>query len=74
MMTPEKYVKYMVDTYGVRSCYEDADEVAREDLWFECPECGEPICSQITPHFLLIISRNVPFVRRRFEYEVKRNN
>ena len=43
MMIPEEYVKYMVDTYGVRSCYEDADEVAREDLWFECPECGEPI-------------------------------
>lgn len=43
MMTPEEYVKYMVDTYGVRSCYEDADEVAREDLWFECIECCEPI-------------------------------
>ena len=43
MMTPEEYVKYMVETYGVRSCYEDEDELAREDLWFECPECGEPI-------------------------------
>ena len=41
-----EFVKYMVDTYGVRSFLEDIDESEYYDpagIWFECPECGEPI-------------------------------
>ena len=40
-MTPIEFVRYMVDTYRVHSCLEDDDEY--NDIWFECPECGEPI-------------------------------
>ena len=40
-MTPIEFVRYMVDVYGVHSCLEDDDEY--NDIWFECPECGEPI-------------------------------
>lgn len=40
MMTPVDFVRYMVDTYGVRSCLENDDD---DSIWFECPECGEPI-------------------------------
>lgn len=41
-------VQYMIDTYGVRSYLdnlgdEDEDEMDEDDLWFECPECGDPV-------------------------------
>ena len=35
-----KMIDFMIEAYGVRS-YQDNDD--DEDLWFECPECGEPI-------------------------------
>ena len=41
-----QFVKEMVDTYGVRSCFDNLDEdwdLEDEGLWFECPNCGEPI-------------------------------
>lgn len=48
-MDKEKIIKFideMIEEYGVRS-YKDnlADDWTIEDegLWFECPECGEPI-------------------------------
>lgn len=41
------FVQYEVDTYGVRSYLDniesdplDADD---DDIWFECPECGEMV-------------------------------
>lgn len=40
------FVEHMVDTYGVRSCFDNVDEdntLEDEGLWFECPECGDPI-------------------------------
>lgn len=40
------FVKEMVDTYGIRSCFDNIDEdnsLEDEGLWFECPVCGEPI-------------------------------
>lgn len=36
----KKLIKRMVKTYGVTSCF-DNDE--NSDLWFTCPECGDPI-------------------------------
>lgn len=48
-MDKEKIIKFtdeMIEEYDVRS-YKDnlADDWTIEDegLWFECPECGEPI-------------------------------
>lgn len=41
-----QFVKEMIDTYGVRSCFDNLDEdwdLEDEGLWFECPNCGEPI-------------------------------
>lgn len=40
------FVLEMVNTYGVRSCFDNVSEdnpLEEEGLWFECPECGEPI-------------------------------
>lgn len=40
------FVTYMIDTYGVASCFNNIDEdntLEEEGLWFECPICGEPI-------------------------------
>lgn len=42
-----EFVKHMVRTYGVVSCFDNVDEemntLEDEGLWFECPLCGEPI-------------------------------
>mgnify|MGYP006981385979 FL=1 len=42
-----EFVKHMVRTYGVVSCFDNVDEemntLEDEGLWFECPFCGEPI-------------------------------
>lgn len=42
------YVKTMVNEFGVRSYLDNIDEDMTQeeiddDLWFECPICGEPI-------------------------------
>lgn len=42
-------VNYMVETFGVRSCFDNVDEdntLEDEGLWFECPYCGEPILEE----------------------------
>ena len=37
----------MVETYGVRSYQDnlndDPDDAINDELWFQCPECDEPI-------------------------------
>lgn len=41
-----EFIKYMIDEYGVTSCFDNIDEdnpIEEEGLWFECPICGEPI-------------------------------
>lgn len=46
MMTKTQFVANMVRIYGVYSCFNNIDEdnsIEDEGLWFECPECGEPI-------------------------------
>lgn len=49
-MTPMDFVRYMVNTYGVRSCLENFED----DIWFECPECGEPIFYEDYPEAFCI--------------------
>lgn len=47
-----EFVRYMVDTFGVRSCFDNVDEensLEDEGLWYECPECGEPILYEDYP-------------------------
>lgn len=40
------FVKNMIDIYDIRSCFDNITNdwtVEDEGLWFECPNCGEPI-------------------------------
>lgn len=41
-----KYIQYAIDIYGSRSNLDNEDD---DDLWFECPECGEPILYEDYP-------------------------
>ena len=33
----------IVDTYGVYSCLDNEDDIEENNLWFNCPNCGDPI-------------------------------
>ena len=33
----------IVDTYGVYSCLDNEDDIEENNLWFNCPNCGDQI-------------------------------
>lgn len=41
-----EFVNWMIDTFGVHSCYDNINEdntLEEEGLWFECPNCGDVV-------------------------------
>lgn len=45
-MTPEKFIRNLIEDFGVRSCFDNVDEdntIEQEGYWYECPICGEPV-------------------------------
>lgn len=47
-----EFVRYMVDTFGVRSCFDNIDEentLEDEGLWYESPCCQELILFEDYP-------------------------
>lgn len=55
------FVRYMVDTYGVKSFFDNLNDeytlenaIDENDIWVECVECGEPILLEDYPEFFEI--------------------
>lgn len=67
-----EFVKYMVDTFGVRSCFDNIDEensLEDEGVWYECPECGEPILYEDYPEAFEFRHYNCKCPICEFDYE-----